>query len=79
MRIVAAIPARLNSSRLPKKLLREICGKTLIARTYEATVNTKIFDDVFVITNSPEIISELKSSNIKYIFDDNNYQLEQIG
>ena len=74
MRIVAAIPARLNSSRLPKKLLREICGKTLIARTYEATVNSKIFDDVFVITNSPEIIAELKSSNIKYIFDDNNYQ-----
>ena len=74
MRIVAAIPARLNSSRLPKKLLREICGKTLIARTYEATVNSKIFDDVLVITNSPEIIAELESSNIKYIFDDNNYQ-----
>ena len=74
MKIVAAIPARLNSSRLPKKLLREICGKTLIARTYEATVNSKIFDDVLVITNSPEIIDELESSNIKYIFDDNNYQ-----
>ena len=74
MKIVAAIPARLNSSRLPKKLLREICGKTLIARTYEATVNSKIFDDVLVITNSPEIIAELESSNIKYIFDDNNYQ-----
>ena len=74
MRIVAAIPARLNSSRLPKKLLREICGKTLIARTYEATVNSKIFDDVLVITNSPEIIAELESSKVKYIFDDANYQ-----
>ena len=74
MRIVAAIPARLNSSRLPKKLLREICGKTLIARTYEATVNSNLFDDVFVVTNSPEIIAELESSKIKYIFDDNNYQ-----
>ena len=74
MKIVAAIPARLNSSRLPKKLLRDICGKTLITRTYEATVNSKIFDDVLVITNSPEIIAELESSNIKYIFDDNNYQ-----
>ena len=74
MRIVAAIPARLNSSRLPKKLLREICGKTLIARTYEATVNSNLFDDVFVITNSPEIIAELESSKIKHIFDDNIYQ-----
>ena len=74
MRIVAAIPARLNSSRLPKKLLRDICGKTLITRTYEATVNSNLFDDVLVITNSPEIIAELESSNIKYIFDDKNYQ-----
>jgi len=74
MRIVAAIPARLDSTRLPKKLLREICGKTLIVRTYEATVNSNLFDDVFVITNSHEIISELENSKIKYIFDDGNYQ-----
>ena len=75
MRIIAAIPARLNSTRLPKKLLREICGKTLIARTYEVTVNSNLFDDVLVITNSHEIVSELKNSKIKYIFDDANYQL----
>ena len=74
MKIVAAIPARLNSSRLPKKLLRDICGKTLITRTYEATVNSNLFDDVLVITNSSEIIAELESSKIKYIFDDANYQ-----
>tara|TARA_S200000501_G_scaffold187545_1_gene176395 strand:+ start:3786 stop:4526 length:741 start_codon:yes stop_codon:yes gene_type:complete len=74
MRIVAAIPARLNSTRLPKKLLREICGKTLIARTYEATVNSNLFDEVLVITNSHEIVSELENSKIKYIFDDANYQ-----
>ena len=74
MRIVAAIPARLDSTRLPKKLLIEICGKSLIARTYEATVNSNLFDDVLVITNSREIISELENSKIKYIFDDANYQ-----
>jgi len=74
MRIVAAIPARLDSTRLPKKLLREICGKTLIARTYEATVNSNLFDDVLVITNSHEIVSELENSKVKYIFDDANYQ-----
>ena len=74
MRIVAAIPARLNSSRLPKKLLRDICGKTLITRTYEATVNSNLFDDVLVITNSSEIIAELESSKVKYIFEDANYQ-----
>ena len=74
MRIIAAIPARLNSTRLPKKLLRKICGKTLIVRTYEATVSSNLFDDVLVITNSHEIVSELENSKVKYIFDDTNYQ-----
>ena len=74
MRIVAAIPARLDSTRLPKKLLREICGKTLLVRTYEATVNSNLFDEVIVITNSHEIVSELENTKVKYIFDDSNYQ-----
>ena len=68
MRIVAAIPARLDSTRLPKKLLREICGKTLIARTYEATVNSNLFDDVLVITNSHEIVSELENSKVCLLY-----------
>ena len=46
----------------------------MITRTYEATVNSNLFDDVLVITNSPEIIAELESSKVKYIFDDANYQ-----
>ena len=46
----------------------------MITRTYEATVNSNLFDDVLVITNSSEIIAELESSKVKYIFDDANYQ-----
>ena len=46
----------------------------MIARTYEATVNSNLFDDVLVITNSHEIVSELENSKVKYIFDDTNYQ-----
>ena len=78
MRIVAAIPARLNSSRLPKKLLRDICGKTLITRTYEATVNSNLFDDVLVITNSSEIIAELESSRLNTYLMMQIIKLEQI-
>ena len=36
MRTVAVIPARLASTRLPRKALREIAGKLLIGRVYEA-------------------------------------------
>ena len=74
MKIIAVIPARLNSTRLPNKLLRDICGKTLIRRTYEATKNSSLFDDVLVVTNSEEILKELKNNQIKFLFDKNQYQ-----
>ena len=66
MKIIAVIPARLNSTRLPNKLLKDICGKTLIRRTYEATKNSSLFDDVLVVTNSEEILKELKNNQIKF-------------
>ncbi len=74
MKIIAVIPARLNSTRLPNKLLRVICGKTLIRRTYEATKNSSLFDDVLVVTNSEEILKELKNNQIKFLFDKNQYE-----
>ena len=73
MKIIAVIPARLNSTRLPNKLLRDIYGKTLITRTYEATKSSSLFDDVLVVTNSEEILKELKNNQIKYLFDKNQY------
>jgi len=73
MKIVAVIPARLNSSRLSNKLLRDICGKSLILRTYESAIRSNLFNDVFVITNSPLIEEELKKNNVSYIFKDKEY------
>ena len=74
MKIVAVIPARLNSTRLHNKLLRDICGKTLIRRTYEATKDSNLFDNVLVVTNSEEIVVELQNNKISYLFDENEYE-----
>ena len=74
MKIVAVIPARLNSTRLHNKLLRDICGKTLIRRTYEATKDSNLFDNVLVVTNSKEIVVELQNNKISYLFDENEYE-----
>ena len=54
MKIIGLIPARLSASRFDKKLLKDLCGKPVIVRTYEAVVNTKIFHSVYVITDSDE-------------------------
>lgn len=59
-KIVAAIPARYNATRFPGKLMAVLGGKTVIRRTYEATRNTGLFDDVFVVTDSDEIEAEIR-------------------
>ena len=57
MRTVAVIPARLASTRLARKALREIAGKPLIGWVYEAVRPSPALDDVIIATDSNEIIS----------------------
>lgn len=59
MKIIAVIPARYASTRFPAKLLQDLGGKTVIQRTYESAVNTNLFDDVFVVTDSDLIYNEI--------------------
>ena len=55
MKIIAMIPARYAASRFPAKLMQDLSGKPVIVRTYEAAVNTELFDAVYVVTDSPII------------------------
>jgi len=57
MRVVAVIPARLASTRLPRKMLREVGGQPLIGRVYEAVRSSPQLADVIVATDSDEIIA----------------------
>jgi 3-deoxy-manno-octulosonate cytidylyltransferase (CMP-KDO synthetase) len=57
MKIIAMIPARYSASRFPGKLMKDLGGKTVILRTFEATLNTNLFDEVYVVTDS-EIIQK---------------------
>ena len=67
MKIIAVIPARYASTRFPAKLMQDLGGKTVILRTYEASVATKLFDDVFVVTDSDLIFNEIVSNGGKAI------------
>jgi len=57
MKAVAVIPARLASTRLPRKMLREIAGKPLIGIVYEAVRSSPLLADVIVATDSDEIMA----------------------
>lgn len=74
MKIIAVIPARYASTRFPAKLMQDLGGKTVILRTYQAAVNTKLFDDVFVVTDSESIYKEIISNNGKAIMSIRNHE-----
>jgi 3-deoxy-manno-octulosonate cytidylyltransferase (CMP-KDO synthetase) len=55
MKAVAIIPARIASTRLPRKILREINGHPMLWHVYNATRACSALDDVIVATDSSEI------------------------
>ena len=56
MKSIAVIPARLASTRLPRKMLREIVGKPLVGWVYEAVRSSPLLSDVIIATDSEEIM-----------------------
>jgi 3-deoxy-manno-octulosonate cytidylyltransferase (CMP-KDO synthetase) len=74
MKIISMIPARYSASRFPAKLMQNLAGKTVILRTYEATVATKLFDDVYVVTDSDIIFNEIVSNGGKAIMSKLEHQ-----
>ena len=57
MKVVAVIPARLASTRLPRKMLREIAGVPLLAWVYRAVRQCTALSDVVVATDAEEILN----------------------
>lgn len=55
MRAIAIITARGGSKRIPKKNIRDFCGKPILAYSIEAALQAGVFDTVMVSTDSEEI------------------------
>jgi len=56
LKSIAIIPARVASTRLPRKVLADICGKPLIQHVWERVSQTKSIDSVIVATDSSEVV-----------------------
>ena len=67
LRTIAMIPARYEASRFPGKLMKDLEGKAVIVRTYEAAVKTKLFDEVYVVTDSDAIANAISVAGGKVI------------
>jgi len=67
MKTIAMIPARYAATRFPYKLMQPLGSKTVIRHTYDNTVATDLFDDVFVVTDHRIIYDEITSNGGKAI------------
>jgi len=63
-RVLGVIPARLESTRLPGKPLRAICGRPMIAWVYENARQATCLDHLLVATDSPEVESYCREHGI---------------
>lgn len=68
MKIVCLIPARLESTRLPGKMLKNIGDFPVIVQTYLAAKNLNLFDDIWVVTESKEIGKAIENVNGKVFY-----------
>jgi 3-deoxy-manno-octulosonate cytidylyltransferase (CMP-KDO synthetase) len=67
MKIVGLIPSRLESVRLPGKAILDICGIPMVIHTYKRALFSKAVDEVYVCTDSPEIVKVCEQYGVPYI------------
>lgn len=65
---IAIIPARGGSKRIPKKNIKDFLGKPIIAYSIEAAIQSNLFDEVIVSTDSEEIAEIAKKYGAKIPF-----------
>jgi len=63
VRAIAIIPARLASTRLPRKVLREIAGRPMLEHVYEAVRSSPLLTDVIIAADSEEVIALCRKNN----------------
>ncbi|WP_114790238.1 3-deoxy-manno-octulosonate cytidylyltransferase [Niabella yanshanensis] len=66
-KVIAMIPARYAATRFPAKLMKILGDKPVIAHTYDAAMQSGLFADVYVITDSNVIYEEITSRGGKCI------------
>jgi len=64
LKVIAIIPARLESTRLPRKILADINGKSMLQRVYEQADSAGVFDQIIIATDSEEAMMHCIKHNM---------------
>ena len=73
-KVIAILPARLESSRLPRKALKDICGLPMIVHVYKRCLLSKKLDEVYVATDSLEIKEVVEKYGGKVIITSSKHE-----
>ena len=73
-KIGAFIPARYASTRFPAKLMQVLGDKTVIRHTYDNTLATGLFNEVYVVTDSEIIFNEITSHGGKALMSKKEHE-----
>lgn len=74
MRTCAFIPARYAATRFPAKLMQMLGNKTVIRHTYDNTVATGLFNEVYVVTDSDIIFNEITGNGGKAVMSQKEHE-----
>ena len=74
MKIGAFIPARYAATRFPAKLMQPLGDKTVIRHTYDNTLATGLFDEVYAVTDSDIIFNEIVQHGGKAIMSQRSHE-----
>jgi 3-deoxy-manno-octulosonate cytidylyltransferase (CMP-KDO synthetase) len=64
--VIGVIPARLASTRLPRKVLREIAGKPMLAWVVETAAAARVFDRLIVAVDSAEVVTLCRANGWEF-------------
>lgn len=68
------IPARYSATRFPGKLMKDLGGKSVILRTYEAAIDSSLFEEVYVVTDSKVIAKNISDAGGKVIMSQKEHE-----
>jgi len=73
-KVLGVIPARLHSTRFPKKILADFGGKPMVVRTAESASRSRYVDKVVIAVDDPETVESLRHYPFELVMTSNRHQ-----
>jgi len=74
VKILGVIPARLQSTRLPRKVLREIAGLPMVVYVFQRAQACRLLSDLLVATDSEEVVEACHAHHVPAVLTSSDHR-----